>query len=112
MDMNFPGRILTDESGIYRGPEAITAFGRKAIGQGKTIDHAIMPEIEITSPTTAKAIWVQEDRVTWPEGHPNRRLHGHGHEHETYEKIDGEWRIKSTKLVRMKVEIERSPPQE
>ena len=108
MDMNFPDRILVTEDGIYRGPDAITAFAQKAIGGGTTIDHAIMPEIEVTSPTTARAIWVQEDRVTWPEGHPNRSLHGHGHEHETYEKIDGAWRIKSTKLVRMKVEMERA----
>jgi hypothetical protein len=109
MDVSVPDRILTTEDGIYRGPEAITAFAEKAIGGGSTIDHAIMPEIEVTSPTTARAIWVQEDRVTWPDGHPNRMLHGHGHEHETYEKIEAAWRIKSTKLVRMKVDMVRAP---
>ena len=109
MDMNMPDRILNTEDGLYRGPDAITAFAEKAIGEGSTVDHAIMPEIDVTSPTTANAIWVQEDRVTWPEGQPNRSLHGHGYEHETYEKIDGAWRIKSTKLVRLKVEMVRAP---
>ena len=110
MDLNFPQRILVSESGLYRGPDAITAFAKKAIGEGTTIDHAIMPEIEILTATAARAIWAQEDRVFWPEGYPNRSLHGFGHEHETYEKIDGKWFIKSTKLVRLKTDIVRNLP--
>ena len=30
--------------------------------------HGHMPEIELTSPTTAKGIWAMEDRVWWPAG--------------------------------------------
>jgi hypothetical protein len=108
MDMNFSDRILTSEDGIYRGPDAITAFAMKAVGAATSIDHALMPEIEILTPTTGRAVWAQEDRVFWPEGHPNKSLHGFGYERETYEMIDGEWRIKSTKLVRVKTDIERS----
>jgi len=110
MDMNFPDRILTSEDGIYRGPDAITAFAIKAVGAATSIDHALMPEIEILTATTARAIWAQEDRVFWPEGSPNKSLHGFGYEHETYEMIDGKWRIKSTKLVRVKTDIERNAP--
>jgi hypothetical protein len=110
MDMNFPDRILTSEDGIYRGPDAITAFAIKAVGAATSIDHALMPEIEILTATTARAIWAQEDRVFWPEGYPNKSLHGFGYEHETYEMIDGKWRIKSTKLVRVKTDIERNAP--
>jgi hypothetical protein len=69
-----------------------------------------MPEIEILTATTARAIWAQEDRVFWPEGYPNKSLHGFGYEHETYETIDGKWRIKSSKLVRVKTDIERNAP--
>jgi hypothetical protein len=112
MDMNNPDRILASEDGVYRGPEAITAFAMKAIGRATTIDHAFMPEIEILTPTTARAIWAQEDRVFWPEGYPNKSLHGFGHEHETYEAIDGRWRIKSTQLVRLKTDIRRNSPGE
>ena len=110
MDVNFPDRILTSEDGIYRGPDAITAFAIKAVGMATSIDHALMPEIEILTPSTARAIWAQEDRVFWPEGYPNKSLHGFGYEHETYETIDGKWRIKSTKLVRVKTDIERNAP--
>jgi hypothetical protein len=108
MDMRDPNRILADEDGLYRTPRVIRAFAEKAIGAGLTIDHAILPEIDILSETTASGIWAQEDRVRWPEGHPNRTLHGFGWEHETYERVDGDWKIKSTRLVRLHVEIERA----
>jgi hypothetical protein len=49
-----------------------------------------------------------EDRVFWPEGAPNKRLHGFGHEHETYRREDGMWRIAGTKLVRARTEMERA----
>jgi hypothetical protein len=110
MDVNFPDRILTSEDGIYRGPEAITAFAMKAVGAATSIDHALMPEIDILTATTARAIWAQEDRVYWPEGYPNKSLHGFGYEHETYETIDGKWRIKSSKLERVRTDIERNAP--
>jgi hypothetical protein len=32
-------------------------------------------------------------------------MHGYGHYHETYEKADGEWRIKSSKLIRLREDI-------
>ncbi len=109
LDVRGETRIVNTEDGIYRGAETITAFARKAIGEGRTIDHALMPEIEILSPNSARAVWVQEDRVYWPEGYPNRSLHGHGYEHETYEKIDGKWLIKSSKLERLRAVIDRNP---
>src|SRR5258708_20274292 len=56
MDVNFPDRILTGEDGIYRGPDAITAFARKALGAAPSIDHPLMPEIDHLPPTTAPAL--------------------------------------------------------
>lgn len=32
-------------------------------------------------------------------------LHGYGHYHETYEKIDGRWRIKTSKLTRLREDV-------
>ena len=32
-------------------------------------------------------------------------LVGYGHYHETYEKIDGQWRIKTSKLTRLREDI-------
>jgi hypothetical protein len=32
-------------------------------------------------------------------------MHGYGHYHETYEKVDGAWRIKSTTLTRLRTDF-------
>ena len=36
-----------------------------------------------------RGIWAMEDKLWWPEGSPLVHLHGYGHYHETYEKVDG-----------------------
>ena len=46
---------------------------------------------------TATAIWAMEDWIVFGDG---RELHGAGHYHETYEKQDGTWRIKTLHLTR------------
>ena len=38
MDMNFPDRILTGEDGIYRGPDAITAFPYCSVRQTDRVE--------------------------------------------------------------------------
>ena len=55
------------------------------------------PEIELTSATTARGIWALQDVVRFG---PGVTLVGYGHYHETYEKRDGAWRIKSLHLTR------------
>ena len=51
--------------------------------------HGHMPEIELTSDTTATGIWAMEDHLWWPEGSALQHLHGYGHYHETYVKLAG-----------------------
>ena len=62
-----------------------------------TMHHCHTPEITLTSPTTATGIWAMEDLLVFADGH---ELHGAGHYHETYEKLDGIWRIKTLHLTR------------
>src|SRR5262249_4857942 len=68
-----------------------------AIGDAATMHHCHTPEITLTSDTTATGIWAMEDWVIFKDG---RELHGAGHYHETYEKHDGTWRIKTLHLTR------------
>jgi hypothetical protein len=77
-----------------------------AIGPATTVHHGHMPEIEITSPTTAHGVWAMEDLIRWPEGSPIAGMHGWGHYTETYVKTGGGWRIKSLKLTRLRVDFE------
>ena len=37
---------------------------------------------------------------------PAVTLYGYGHYHETYEKVDGRWYIKTLKLTRIRVDAE------
>jgi hypothetical protein len=62
-----------------------------------TMHHCHTPEIVLTSDTTATGIWAMEDLLVFGDG---RELHGAGHYHETYEKQDGTWRIKTLHLTR------------
>ena len=92
--------IDTSEAGgqVARGADEFMAFLREALGDAVTVHQGHMPEIDLTSETTATGIWALNDIVIWSSG---MRLDGYGHYHETYEKSDGEWRIKSSKLTRL-----------
>ena len=103
MDMRGESR---DGSGLVDGNTAIADYVRENVDHVVTVHHGHMPEIEITSPTTATAIFAMEDKLRWPEGSPIKTLHGYGHYHETYVFTDGQWRIKTTTLTRLRVDIE------
>ena len=72
-----------------------------------TTHHGHMPEIEITSPTTATGIWAMEDLLWVQDGAPvpYKTMRGFGHYHETYEKRNGAWEIKTIRLSRLRVEV-------
>lgn len=96
----------TSESGgkLIAGADAFVAFVRGTLGtpQRKTVHQVHAPELALTSDTTAHGIWALEDLVRLATG---LNLRGYGHYHETYEKIAGEWRIKSSKLTRLREDI-------
>lgn len=84
------------------GPVAIAAFIRRGVEHLVTVHHGHMPEIEITSPTTATGVWAMEDILQTPGG--ENTLQGWGHYHETYERIDGRWLIRTLRLTRLRVD--------
>ena len=100
-----PERLRKDERGVYRGAEAIGAWGERAAAGIQTRHHILMPEIDVTSPSEASGIWAIEDRFWWPEGAgPHRTLHGWGYEYETYRKLAGSWKIQSSRFQRLRTE--------
>ncbi len=70
-----------------------------------TVHQGFMPDIEIQSSTRAKAIWSFEDRLWFPGPSEYSFLHGFGHYHETYRKLEDGWRIDSMSISRLKVEL-------
>ena len=101
MDM----RSEAGEAGLVRGAQAIADFVRGAVDAVETVHHGHMPEIDVTSPTTATGIWAMEDTLRWPAGGPFSTMHGWGHYHETYAKAAGGWRIQTLRLSRLRVDV-------
>jgi len=67
--------------------------------------HMLNPEIDVTSKTTAAAMFRFESHHWFPQGGPVRYMHNFGAYHETYVKLDdGQWYIKTLKLERRRVE--------
>jgi uncharacterized protein (TIGR02246 family) len=100
----FTDDLVTDNTAspggtVIEGADVFMAFLREVLGPVTTVHHGHTPEITITSPTTATGIWAMEDMLRWPDG---SEIHGYGHYHEVYEKVDGDWRIKRLTLTRLR----------
>jgi uncharacterized protein (TIGR02246 family) len=102
----FTDDVVVDTSegggGVVNGADEFLAFLQEALADATTVHQGHMPEIELTSDATATGIWALNDIVIFPTG---VRLDGYGHYHETYEKIGGEWRIKTLKLTRLHMDF-------
>lgn len=99
---DIPGCVLTGATKI-REAASVPLTGCASV------HHGHCPEIELTSDTTATGIWPMEDTLRWADdaNSPIKALHGYGHYHETYVKRDGQWCIKTLKLRRLRVDIEK-----
>ena len=91
---------------LIHGAAPYVASLAPMLEQVTTVHHGHMPEIEILSPTSAKGVWAMEDKLWVHDGAPLpfRWLHGYGHYHETYTKIEGEWKIQTIRLTRLRVD--------
>ena len=102
-----------DISAVYEGapranadqPTEIAIDGRDTLVEGVrglmvgaiSVHQGFMPEIELTSTTTAHGIWAMFDNVILP----TCNFKGWGHYHEDYVKVDGQWKIKKIHLTRL-----------
>jgi SnoaL-like domain len=93
---------------VVTGAPEIRRFVEGSVGPVVTAHHGHMPEIEITSPTTARGIWAMQDFLQMPEGSPlgMKSMVGWGHYTETYELVGGEWKIKTLVLTRLRRDVE------
>jgi hypothetical protein len=72
------------------------------LASGVSVHHGHMPEIEVTSPTTARGIWAMVDYLRLP----TFTMKGYGHYEEDYVKEGGRWKIKRILLTRLHCDME------
>ena len=98
-------RLSTDH-GVTDGREAIVAAVSGPLATAVTVHHQHTPEIELTGPDTATGIWAMEDVVRIGDF----ELHGFGHYTEEYERTSEGWKIRSSTLTRLRVDMTGEPP--
>lgn len=92
-----PGRVVGREaltraiSNFLDGPVSITSA-----------HHGHCPKIVLESATSARGVWAMEDELWWDNDGVEESLHGWGHYHEEYRKVDGVWLISYRKLTRLR----------
>lgn len=96
------GRAAESNDWVYEGGDTIIAFIKGAIGTQRTVHHGHCHEIEVLSDTEAQGVIAMEDQI-WDESGEKLTLHGMGHYHETYVKVGGAWRIKTSRITRLHV---------
>jgi ketosteroid isomerase-like protein len=87
------------------GRDAVVAMVRGAIEAVRTAHQVHSPEIAIEG-KTATGIWAMQDRLVFPDG---SGMTGYGHYTERYAKSDGGWRIASSKLTRLLMDMTAAP---
>lgn len=96
----------TTDSGGKRieGADAFVAFVRAMLGKPSriTVHQVHAPELTLTSETTATGIWAMEDVVRFA---PGLSMRGYGHYRETYRLSDAGWRIASSRLTRLRLDL-------
>src|SRR3546814_12291267 len=85
-------------NGVLRGSRGWSAagFAKAGIVSGH---QGHQSESELTDDDRATGIWAMSDRLFMPAGMPCSLMTGYGHYHETYEKSDGMWKIKTLRFL-------------
>ena len=89
----------------FNGREEITNGVRALHHSSLTVHHGHMPEIELTSPVSARGVWAMEDIVEYHTANYSTLIRGHGHYHEIYKFLDGQWHFASVQLTRLRLEV-------
>ena len=88
---------------VMRGRASWASAGLRALGI-VSVHHGHNCEIALTGEDAASAVWSMTDRLFMPAGGPYSVMTGYGYYHETYERAEGAWRIKTLRIERIRVE--------
>jgi hypothetical protein len=108
----FDDEVVVDTTasggGTITGADAFVDFLSQTLDGAVTVHQGHMPEIDLTSDTTATGIWALHDVIIWPNG---TKLEGFGHYHEAYACTEGRWRITALTLTRLHMDLSGPLPE-
>lgn len=90
---------------LATGPDAIVTKTAALLASLCTVHRGYMPRIAVDSWNIASGVWGMEDLIRFPADSPIEEIHGFGHYHETYARVDGRWLIKKTRLTRLRIDV-------
>ncbi|MGB8364497.1 MAG: nuclear transport factor 2 family protein [Rhizomicrobium sp.] len=104
-------QVITPKGDVWMSGGANYAASLKyGLEHAVSCHQGLTGEIEIIDSMNAKGIWAMQDVIEWEDRHPRegwKSILGRGHYHETYRKEDGQWRIATLKLTRLRLDIVR-----
>jgi hypothetical protein len=92
------------DRGRIDGRDEVIATVSGSLAGASTAHHCHTPEITITGPDSATAIWAMQDHVKVTLNGAPFSFRGAGHYHETYVRTPEGWRISSSTLKRLSVD--------
>ena len=95
------------------GREGIATTISESVGNAQVLHQLFSYETEVLSPTAATSVVSMADMLIRPEGEaaPShettafKTMHGYGHYHGDFVKVDGRWYIKKLVQTRLKMEF-------
>jgi hypothetical protein len=90
---------------VITGRDNIVAFIETGVTPLASVHHGHMPEIEVFSSISARAVWAMEDILVPRSGTPFKVFRGYGYYTDDCVKDGGVWRIAALKLRRFYVEM-------
>ena len=103
-------RVVSPDGAVWiEGGDAFAASLQHSLENSVSCHQGFTAEIDILDADNATGIWAMQDIIAWDDRHPRegwKAITGRGHYHETYRREDGEWRIATLSLTRLRLDIE------
>lgn len=90
---------------IIRGADNVVECIIASLKDVVSVHHASAPDIEIAGPTSGKATWPMVDRLLFSAPASFKEVVGYGYYHDTYELVAQDWKIKTVRLVRTRLDF-------
>jgi hypothetical protein len=98
---------VTEDTTCSAGPifldrDSFITFLKLTLGSATTHHQGYDPHIKLTSATTGEGLWTLEDVLIFGS---TLGVHGYGHYNDKYEKVNGKWVVKYSKLTRTRLDL-------